>query len=82
MLPVFGLGFHSVATARAEFPVTDATSALKESSRVGNTLHVYVKEEEWEFVYRVVNDGKESETEVCERNVRSRFRLHPRIGSD
>ena len=33
----------------------------KESSRVGNTLHVYVKEEEWEMVHRVVHNGKESE---------------------
>ena len=82
MLLVIGLGFRSVATARAQFPVTDATSTLKGSSRVGNTLHVYVQEEEWEVVYRVVNNGKESETEcaiilrglslefeVCERNV-------------
>ena len=50
------------------------------------------REEEWEVVYRDVNDGKESETEcaislrghpmeieVCERNLRSGFRLHARI---
>ena len=42
-------------TARAEFPVTDATSTLK-----GSSLHVYVKEKEW----RVANNGKKSETEL------------------
>ena len=55
-------------------------------------MRVYVKEEEWEIVYRVVRNIKENETEcaiilrglflefeVCERNVLNRFRLHPRI---
>ena len=67
--------------------MTDATSTLKGSSRVGNTLHVYVKEEVWELVYRVVIIGKESETERAiilrglslEFEVPSSFRLHPRI---
>ena len=43
--------------------VIAATSTLKESSRIGNTLHVYVKEKKWEVIPRDVIDGKESETE-------------------
>ena len=48
-----------VWSTRADFPVTDATSTLKGSSRVGNTLHVYVEEKEWELNYRPVNNSGE-----------------------
>ena len=49
---------------------------------VGSILHVHVKEEEWEVVYREISDGKESgnhfcgqplEIEVYVKNVRSGF---------
>ena len=52
-------------------------------------IHVHVKEQEWEVIYRLVNDGKENETRSfyadfsgdrgVHRNVRSGFRLNPRI---
>jgi hypothetical protein len=61
-------------------------------SSTGSTQHVYVREEEWEVVYRDVIDGKESQTEcaivlrghpveieICERNVLSGFRVHSSI---
>ena len=32
---------------------------------MGNTLHVYVQEEQWEFIYPSAIDGKESETECA-----------------
>ena len=32
---------------------------------MGNTLHVYVKDEQWEFFSRIVIYGKESETECA-----------------
>ena len=73
--------------------VTDRDKYIERKlSSMGNTPHVYVKEEEWEFGCRVVINRKESETEcaiilrghpleieVCERTVRSGFRLHSRI---
>ena len=37
----------------------------KEALVVVNTMHVYVKDAEWEFIYRIVMDGKVSETECA-----------------
>ena len=46
-------------------------------------MHVYVKEEEWEVIYRLVIDGccldLFSEIEVCKMYVRNEFCVHPRI---
>ena len=85
---------HNAACYWVGFPFSCHRKYIerKLSRRECTALHVYVIEEEWEFVYRVDNNGKKSETEcaiilrglslefeVCERNVRSRSRLHPRI---
>ena len=73
--------------------VTDCGNYIERKlSSMGNTLLVYVEDEQWEFISRIVIEGKGSETEraiilrehplefeVCRGNARSGFRLHQRI---
>ena len=102
--PIIGSCFHSNAIknvdrkawrTRAELFETDCDMYIEwKLSSTGTLLHVYVQEEKWEVVYRVVHNGKESELECAiilhelsfadrgaQRNVRSAFRLHPRIAT-
>ena len=47
-------------------PTTDCDKSIETKlSSTGSSLHVYVKEEEWEVIYRSAIDGKESETECA-----------------
>ena len=68
MQPFIGLGLlafltRSAALERARhFRCLVATSTLKGSFCRKQDIHVYVKEEEWEVIYRFVIDGKESTT--------------------
>ena len=55
------------------FSVTDCDMFIERKlSSIGSILHVYIEEEEWEFISRIVIDGKESETE-CTINLRAHF---------
>ena len=64
--PVIGLGLLAFYTRSASLERTRhlrcsiATSTLKGSPCHKQHIHVYVKEEEWEVLYRFVTDGKDS----------------------
>ena len=98
---VIGLGFHSSVnedvdhdawSARTDCPVNDCGKYIESKlSSMGSTLHVCVKEEEWELfideslMKKITNSNARSfcsdipGDRGAQRNVRSEFRLHSRL---
>ena len=68
-------GLPSPEHTAPNFSVTDCDMYIERKlslSSIGSIVHVYIEEEEWEFIFRDVIDGKESETE-CTTNLRGHF---------